>query len=177
MGRGIAQVSAASGYETVVREVNDELLQTGLGAIGKQLNRAVEKGKLEAAECEATLGRLIGTVALEDLEFRDQVALFRDAETVVAPHGGGLTNLVFCDPGTKVIELFPAANIDLYYRLAVVPVEVFGVPAEQGTELHSALEREIEGSDQGAFSLFAPAYLLIGPRRQGVQLGGKQPAI
>ena len=43
MGRGIAQVSAASGYETVVREVNDDLLQAGLGAIGKQLNRAVEK--------------------------------------------------------------------------------------------------------------------------------------
>ncbi len=82
MGRGIAQVSAASGYETVVREVNDELLQAGLGAIGKQLNRAVEKGKLEAAECEATLGRLSGTVALEDLADCDIIieAIVEDIE-------------------------------------------------------------------------------------------------
>ena len=82
MGRGIAQVSAASGYETVVREVNEDLLQAGLSAIGKQLNRAVEKGKLEAAECEATLGRLIGTVALEDLADCDLIveAIVEDIE-------------------------------------------------------------------------------------------------
>ena len=82
MGRGIAQVSAASGYETVVREVNDELLQAGLGAIGKQLNRAVEKGKLEAADCEATLGRLSGTVALEVLADCDIIieAIVEDIE-------------------------------------------------------------------------------------------------
>ncbi len=46
------------------------------------------------------------------------MSLFRDAEIVIAPHGGGLANLVFCTPGAKVIELFPPANIDLYYRLA-----------------------------------------------------------
>lgn len=82
MGRGIAQVSAASGYETVVREVNDALLQAGLDAIGKQLNRAVEKGKLAAAECEATLGRLSGTVALEDLADCDIIveAIVEDIE-------------------------------------------------------------------------------------------------
>jgi hypothetical protein len=67
MGRGIAQVCAAAGYETIVREVNRELLETGLGAIGKQLDRAVEKGKLEAEVRDATLGRLSGTVSLEDL--------------------------------------------------------------------------------------------------------------
>ena len=82
MGRGIAQVSSASGYETVVREVNDDLLQAGLGAIGKQLNRAVEKGKLESADCEATLGRLSGTVALEDLTDCDIIieAIVEDIE-------------------------------------------------------------------------------------------------
>jgi 3-hydroxybutyryl-CoA dehydrogenase len=67
MGRGIAQVSASSGYQTIVREVNNDLLQAGLAAIGKQLDRAVEKGKLEAEDRDATLGRLSGTVALEDL--------------------------------------------------------------------------------------------------------------
>jgi 3-hydroxybutyryl-CoA dehydrogenase len=82
MGRGIAQVSAASGYETVVREVNEGLLQAGLEAIGKQLNRAVEKGKLEAADRDATLGRLIGTVSLEDLADCDMIieAIVEDIE-------------------------------------------------------------------------------------------------
>lgn len=57
-------------------------------------------------------------IRTEELPFREQVSLFGNAEIVVAPHGGGLANLVFCTPGTKVIELFPAANIDLFYRLA-----------------------------------------------------------
>ena len=67
MGRGIAQICAAAGYDTVVREVNDDLLAKGLGAVSKQLDRAVEKGKLEAEERDRTLERLSGTVSLEDL--------------------------------------------------------------------------------------------------------------
>jgi 3-hydroxybutyryl-CoA dehydrogenase len=73
MGRGIAQVSAAAGYETVVREVNETLLEKGLGAIGAQLDRAVEKGKLESEARDATLGRLTGTVSLDDLADCDLV--------------------------------------------------------------------------------------------------------
>jgi len=73
MGRGIAQVSAAAGYETVVREVNETLLDKGLGAIRAQLDRAVEKGKLESEARDATLGRLTGTVSLDDLADCDLV--------------------------------------------------------------------------------------------------------
>ncbi len=73
MGRGIAQVCAAAGYETVVREVNEELLGKCLEAIGRQLDRAVEKGKLEAEVRDATLGRLSGTVSLDDLADCDLV--------------------------------------------------------------------------------------------------------
>lgn len=67
MGRGIAQVSSAAGFETVVREVNEELLEKGLGSIRKGLDRLVGKGKLEEAARDATLGNLTGTVSLEDL--------------------------------------------------------------------------------------------------------------
>jgi 3-hydroxybutyryl-CoA dehydrogenase len=73
MGRGIAQVCAAAGYDTVVREVSQELLDRGLGAVRKGLDRAVEKGKLEAAERDATLERLTGTVELADLHDCDIV--------------------------------------------------------------------------------------------------------
>ena len=62
--------------------------------------------------------RGFAVVELEKMTLPEQISLFRDARVVLAPHGGGLANLVFCAPGTRVIELFPAANIDLYYRLA-----------------------------------------------------------
>ena len=56
-------------------------------------------------------------VELEKLSLPEQVSLFREVRVVVAPHGAGLANLVFSRPGVTVVELFPAANIDLYYRL------------------------------------------------------------
>jgi len=54
----------------------------------------------------------------ERFSFREQVRSFGEAEAVVAPHGSGLANIVFCRPGTTVVELFPGAFSDLYYRLA-----------------------------------------------------------
>jgi hypothetical protein len=45
--------------------------------------------------------------ALEGMTPRAQMELFRDAACVVAPHGAGLANLLFCAPGTKVLELSP----------------------------------------------------------------------
>jgi capsular polysaccharide biosynthesis protein len=45
------------------------------------------------------------------MSFADQVRLFSEAEIVVGPHGGGLTNTVFSQPGTTVIEVFPPSYI------------------------------------------------------------------
>jgi len=73
MGRGIAQVCAAAGYETVVREVAQEPLDKGLGAVKKGLDRLVEKGKIDEATRDATLGNLRGTVDLADLADADIV--------------------------------------------------------------------------------------------------------
>ncbi|MEB3357531.1 MAG: tetratricopeptide repeat protein [Synechococcales bacterium] len=44
-------------------------------------------------------------VVLESLSLPEQVALFAQAQAIVAPHGAGLTNLAFCQPGTQVLEL------------------------------------------------------------------------
>ncbi len=46
MGSGIAQVAAAAGFETVVREVSAELVDKGIKSIEKNLNRLAEKGCL-----------------------------------------------------------------------------------------------------------------------------------
>jgi len=67
MGSGIAQVSAQAGYETVVREIDDEALDRGMSSIEKNLSRAVKKEKMDEDEKEAVLGRLTGTLELSDL--------------------------------------------------------------------------------------------------------------
>ena len=67
MGSGIAEVCAKSGYETVVREVNDELARKGVGRVESSLAKAVERGKLAAADSAAARGRLSATTRVEDL--------------------------------------------------------------------------------------------------------------
>lgn len=54
-------------------------------------------------------------IKLEYLSFLDQVSLFRDAEVVVASHGAGITNIVFCSEKTKVIEIFAPKFVNLCY--------------------------------------------------------------
>jgi 3-hydroxybutyryl-CoA dehydrogenase len=61
MGSGIAQVSAAAGYKTIVREVDTVLIDKGLGRIRKFLDDGVAKGKVTADARDATLGNLSGT--------------------------------------------------------------------------------------------------------------------
>jgi 3-hydroxybutyryl-CoA dehydrogenase len=73
MGSGIAQTAAAAGFPTVVREISDALLAKGKAAITGSLNKLVEKGKLDAASRDATLGRLRFTTQVADLEEADIV--------------------------------------------------------------------------------------------------------
>ncbi len=67
MGSGIAQVSAQAGYDVVVVEVEQKFLDKGLAGIEKSLGKFVEKGKLSAADKDASLKRLKGSVSLKDL--------------------------------------------------------------------------------------------------------------
>ena len=73
MGSGIAQISAQAGYETVVRETEQSLLDRGFGGIQKSVGKFVEKGKMTAEDRDACLGRLQGTTSLEDLSDCDIV--------------------------------------------------------------------------------------------------------
>jgi 3-hydroxybutyryl-CoA dehydrogenase len=73
MGSGIAQVSAAAGYTTIVREVDEALLQKGLGRIRKFLDDGVAKGKVTAEARDATLARLSGATTFEALAACDLV--------------------------------------------------------------------------------------------------------
>lgn len=51
-------------------------------------------------------------VSLEGLKLNQQIQLFREHNVIVAQHGAALSNLVFCNPGTKVIEICPRECID-----------------------------------------------------------------
>src|SRR5215470_18962902 len=73
MGAGIAQVAAAAGYKTIVREVNDSALQAGIGRIRKFLADGVAKGKVTEDAQNTTLGNLTGTTNLGDLKECDIV--------------------------------------------------------------------------------------------------------
>jgi len=109
MGSGIAEVAARSGFDVVVREIDEDALEAGEARIRKSMDRAVEKGKLdEAARDEA--GERIGfTTGLADLGDRDLIVeaivedpeakneLFRslddlcDEETIFASNTSSLT--------------------------------------------------------------------------------------
>lgn len=67
MGGGIAQVSAQSGFTTVVREVSQELLDKGMARITGFLAKDVDKGRLAADARDAALSRLTPTTDLADL--------------------------------------------------------------------------------------------------------------
>ncbi|MBZ5562130.1 MAG: 3-hydroxybutyryl-CoA dehydrogenase [Acidobacteriia bacterium] len=97
MGSGIAQVSAMSGFPTVVREVSQELLDKGLDQIEKSLAKFVEKGKLSAEQKGQALSRLQPTLRLVDFAECDLVIeaiienldlkkeLFAELDKVVKP--------------------------------------------------------------------------------------------
>ena len=73
MGSGIAQVAAAAGFETVVREVSVELVDKGLKGIEKNLNRLVEKGTITETVKREIRGRLKGTTSIDDLKNCDVI--------------------------------------------------------------------------------------------------------
>ncbi|HXM71377.1 MAG TPA: 3-hydroxybutyryl-CoA dehydrogenase [Thermoanaerobaculia bacterium] len=73
MGAGIAEVAARAGFETVVREVSEEVVEKGLEKLRGSLDKAVERGKLDAGERDKAWGRLRGVVDLGALAECDLV--------------------------------------------------------------------------------------------------------
>ncbi len=95
MGAGIAEVASKAGMNVVIREVNDDFLQKGLGRIGKSLDRAVSKGKLDENGKKDILGKIKGTTNINDLadcdivceaiieNLDEKIKLYRELDNVV----------------------------------------------------------------------------------------------
>jgi 3-hydroxybutyryl-CoA dehydrogenase len=104
MGTGIAQLAIEAGYETVGREVSDDLGEKARDRIAHFLQRKVDKGTLDADERERALARLSLTTSLADLAACDLVieaivedldaklALFAELEGIVRPDALLATN-------------------------------------------------------------------------------------
>jgi 3-hydroxybutyryl-CoA dehydrogenase len=104
MGAGIAQVCIQAGFETVGREVNDELAQRGRGTIDHYLSRGVEKGRMTPEQKDETLGRLtlvtdLGALADCDLvieavieDIATKAAVFKELDGLLGAEGILATN-------------------------------------------------------------------------------------
>ncbi len=97
MGNGIAQVAAQVGCEVVMRDIEDQYVQRGLDNINRFLSKSVEKGKIQADEKDAAMGRIKGTTDMADLKDVDLVveaviedlelkkAVFKDLDEICRP--------------------------------------------------------------------------------------------
>lgn len=68
MGNGIAQAFAQGGYDVVMKDLSDELLQRGVQNIDKSLSRIVAKEKMTADEKEQILSRIATTLSYDDIK-------------------------------------------------------------------------------------------------------------
>jgi len=73
MGTGIAHVAAMNGYEVVLRDIEMSYVEKSIKNMDKFMARSVEKGKMTQDQLQATLKRIKGTIALEDLAGADFV--------------------------------------------------------------------------------------------------------
>ncbi|MGX1262483.1 3-hydroxybutyryl-CoA dehydrogenase [Rossellomorea marisflavi] len=73
MGSGIAQVCAQAGYDVALNDLKGEFVERGLSSIGKNLARAVEKGRMSADEKDQVTGRLSSSTDLQDAKGVDLV--------------------------------------------------------------------------------------------------------
>ncbi len=67
MGNGIAQVAAFSGLQVVMSDIADSFVQKGLATVSKNLDRMVEKGKIPSQRKDEVMGRIKGTIQLQDM--------------------------------------------------------------------------------------------------------------
>jgi 3-hydroxybutyryl-CoA dehydrogenase len=65
MGAGIVEICAKAGFQVIASDVNDDLLQKGMGRLRGSLQKAVDKGKLAADVMQAVVGRITATTDLE----------------------------------------------------------------------------------------------------------------
>jgi 3-hydroxybutyryl-CoA dehydrogenase len=110
MGSGIAQTCVQAGYETVISEVNQQLLDKGMARIYSAWDSMVSKGKLSQGQVDEFHTRLHGTLSLADFaecdvvteaiieNMEEKLRLFPALDSIVKPDGLLLTNTSSLSP-------------------------------------------------------------------------------
>lgn len=98
MGSGIVEVAARCGYQVLVSEASEELLNNGLGRVRASLTRAVSRRKATQEEVDGALERIRGTTRLEEFHACDLVVeavtedmalkkeIFANLDRICPPH-------------------------------------------------------------------------------------------
>ncbi|TLY44021.1 MAG: 3-hydroxybutyryl-CoA dehydrogenase [Nitrospirae bacterium] len=126
MGRGIAQVAAASGWEVWLFDTKAEALEAALGRIRQGLDRAVEKGTVKADQMRAILERLRPVSRLRDF---DEVPLIIEA----VPENATLKCDLFrqlgllCQPETVLASNTSSISITKLGAVSGRPAQVLGL--------------------------------------------------
>lgn len=102
--------------------------------------------KLESELKSLLLGKGFQIIYPDDLSFSEQKNLFENAKSIVSFHGGALTNIVWCGPGTKILEIFNHAfrTYDYAKICAESDLKYFSVNLHAATDFESLEDRKIQ---------------------------------
>jgi len=126
MGSGIVQVAAQAGFQVLFVEADDELVKRGLMRLHETLEGLVKRGKIEARDRDAAVGRIAGTTRLEDLKSSDLVV---EAMT----ENQALKNETFarldriCPPTTVLASNTSSCNVTAMAAATKRPGQVLGL--------------------------------------------------
>jgi len=126
MGSGIVQVAAQAGFQVLFVEADDGLVKRGLMRLHETLEGLVKRGKIEARDRDAAVGRIAGTTRLEDLKSSDLVV---EAMT----ENQALKNETFakldriCPPTTVLASNTSSCNVTAMAAATKRPGQVLGL--------------------------------------------------
>jgi 3-hydroxybutyryl-CoA dehydrogenase len=171
MGSGIAHVAAASGYRVVLQDAFANALEKGMAGIGKNLQRQVDKGKLDAGAREAALGRIKTTAELkpfaecdfvveavtENLSLKKEIFESLDgicrAGVILATNTSSL-------PITRVAAVTkrPARVIGMHFMNPVPVMQLVEIVSGQGTSQETVAETRALAEKMGKTPVLAQDY-------------------
>ena len=160
MGHGIAQVSAMAGHQVTMRDIESELVESGLESIRENLDEGIERGKVTQATRDETLDRIAGTTELAsavegaDLVIEavpEDLALKRETFGAVeehAPADGVIASNTSALSLTEIADSLarPERSIGLHFfnPVHILPLVEIVVPAQASEETVTFAESFVE---------------------------------
>ncbi len=156
MGSGIAQVHAEAGLDVILHDLQQEFVERGLAVIGENLQRQVEKGRLEETKKTKILARIKGSTDLSSAGHADVIieavvenmdvkkTLFHKLDTIAPPH----TILATNTSSLPITEIAAATNrpeqvIGMHFMNPVPIMKL--VEIIRGLSTSDAVYKAIEG--------------------------------